>query len=251
MQSRKSIRALVVPTTAIAFLLLAPYSAFAAKGASISLPTDFAAASTRHAFSGFSGFNRGNYTGAGYQGEFTRIESRLGVFDPLYVANKGKSSFTIEDSAGAVRLSAACGAIERTATVRFVTIDLTRLVYDCAFSGPDASPDFRFVLGEPKREGFKQKLLARDLRTGEAVVGGHSFVIDSVHEYQGSKLKSQTPLGYLLQSEGAAVAAVDLLDWSPVVHLRNDLSDSERDAVITVALALSVLRDPANSMLDD
>lgn len=47
------------------------------------------------------------------------------------------------------------------------------------------------------------------------------------------------------------VGAVDMLDWNPIVHVREDLPDSQRKATMIVALSLAVLRDPANSALED
>jgi len=219
------------------------------RDATIRLPEALAAQSTRIEFAGFGGYNKGEYTGAEYHGEFTRSESRLGVFDPLYVANRGKSSFTLVDTAGTTLLSASCEMRRNTATVRVVTLDLDKLAYDCSLTGDQSST--RLVLGEPKREGFKERLLARERRRGEAIVFDHHFVIESVHEYAGSKLRSQTPLGYVIESDGAVAAAVDLLDWSPIVHLSDKLDASQQQAAIAVALALAVLRDPANSALED
>lgn len=240
----------VLAAVALAFVLVS-HAVPGAEGATIRLPDGFAADSTRIEFQGFGGYNRGNYRGEEFRGAFTRIESRLGVFDPLYVANKAKSSFTIEDADGSVLIASECRAVERTTTVRIVSIDFDKLTYECGFSGPEASGDTRFVLGEPKREGFKQKLLAQERRTGEAFVLGREFVFESVHEYHGSRLKSQTPLGYLLTSDGVVVAAVDLLDWNPIVHLSDTLPATERRAATIVALALATLRDPANSTLGD
>ena len=238
-------------TGAILLFSLLPVPAFAAKSATIRLPDDFSAASTRLSFTGFGGKNRGHYSGAEFSGEYTRIESRLGIFDPLYVKHKGKSGFTIDDASGAPALTAECRAVEKTATYKIVTLDLKKLAYSCEFSGQDAIGPMRFVIGEPRREGFKAKFLARDLRTGEASILGHDFLINSVHEYTGSKITSQAPLGYLLESDGVVVGALDLLDWDPVVHLKDSTSESQRKATIIVALSLAVLRDPANSALED
>lgn len=243
-------RTRVLAAAALVFVFVS-HAVIGAKGAAIRLPDSFAAGSTRIEFQGFSGYNRGDYQGAEFHGAFTRIESRLGVFDPLYVASKARSSFTIEEADGSVLIASECQAVERTATVRIVSIDFDKLTYECSFSGPEAPGDTRFVLGEPKRERFKQKLLAQERRSGEAFVLGREFVFESVHEYQGSKLKSQTPLGYLLTSDGVAVAAVDLLDWNPIVHLSDTLPAAERRAATVVALALATLRDPANSTLGD
>lgn len=237
---------------AIASLIgLASGNALAARGAAIRLPDEFAANALRLEFTGFGGYNRGNYLGGAFKGEFTRIESRLGVFDPLLVANRGKSSFTVEDLPGLGGLSADCRATQRVATMRVVTIDLKKLAYQCEFTGIALADEWRLVVGEPKREGFREKLLARERRRGEAFVLGQEILIDSVHNYAGSSLTSQAPLGYLLESNGVVIAVVDLLDWNPIVHLREGLADSVRHAAIVVALSLAVLRDPANSALED
>jgi len=232
-------------------LILIPALVVAAKSATIRLPDGFEAASTRVAFAGFGGYNRGHYSGAEFRGEFTRTESRLGIFDPLYVANKGRSGFTIENPDNATEITADCRVIERSVTIKLVTLDLKKLAYSCEFDGPAAAGEMRFVIGEPKRQGLKERLLARDRRTGEASIFGYDFIVSSVHEYEGSGLASQAPLGYLLESAGTIVGAVDLLDWNPIVHVRDDVSDAQRKATMIVALSLAVLRDPANSALED
>ena len=232
-------------------LCLMPSASTAATDAAIRLPPDFAANSSTISLSGFNGLNKGDYEGGEFKGEFTRIESRLAVFDPLYVANRGQSRFTMQDAAGLTLIEASCEAVERTVGIKFVELDLTKLTYGCEFGGPEATGEMRFVLGEPKREGFRERLLARERRAGEASVLGRDFVFESVHEYEGSRLDAQAPLGYLVRSGETVVAAVDLLDWDPIVHLHSSLTNDERKAAMIVALALSVLRDPANSVLED
>jgi hypothetical protein len=252
MQLNRSIRYLAYCVAAASLLLAALLNSNAeSRSASIRLPDELAASSTRLVFAGFGGYNRGNYAGAEYHGQFTRIESRLGVFDPLYVSNRGKSSFTVEDSANAVLLSASCEMRRNSATVRVVTLDTKQMAYQCEFRGSEGSLDSRLVLGEPKREGFKEKLLARERRRGEAIVLDEHFIIESVHEYENSRRDSQMPLGYVLESGGAVVAAVDLLDWNPIVHVRDDVTETKRRAAYIVSLALAVLRDPAHSTLEE
>ena len=95
------------------------------------------------------------------------------------------------------------------------------------------------------------RLLARDRRIGEAEISGRQYVFESVHEYEGSRLGSQSPLGYLIESDGVVMAAVDLLDWNPIVYLHESLTPDERRSAMTVALSLAVLRDPSNSALED
>jgi hypothetical protein len=250
-RSDYSLLPLVYAAAIASFLSLVPHSAVGAEGATIRLPDEFAAQALRVQFTGFGGYNRGVYVGGEFTGEFTRIESRLGVFDPLFVANRGKSSFTVENSPDLGGLSANCRAVQNVATVRVVTLDLKKLAYQCEFTGIALSDEWRFVLGEPKRNGFREKLLARERRQGEAFVLDQEILIDSVHNYDRSPLTSQSPLGYLLESNGVVIAAVDLLDWNPIVHLREGLADSARQAAVVVALSLAVLRDPVNSALED
>lgn len=233
----------------VGVVLAAPLLALEA--ARMALPDGFATTATRFDASGFGGHNKGQFSLAGFSGEFTRGESRLGVMDPLYVSSKGKSSFSIRDEAGEEILSAECRMGKKTVTIDVVTFDPKKMAYDCDFlSGGDLA-GARLVLGQPKASGFKEKLLAADRRRGEAAIGDQHFTMESVHKYQGSKFSSQAPLGYLVESGGKVVAAVDLLDWNPVVFLPGDLDEGTRRSAIVVALALAVLRDPANSALED
>lgn len=246
--SKFSLCARAVAVTSIALLTLLPAGSIG-RGATIRVPEALSSNATRFEFSGFGGFNKGEYTGAGFRGEFTRSESRLGVFDPLFVSNRGKSSFTLLDDSDTTIIAASCEMRQSTGTLRVVTLDVRKLAYECTFEGGDA--DARMVLGEPKREGFREKLLARDRRSGEATVFGQHFVIESVHEYAGSRLDSQSPLGYVISADGLPVAAVDLLDWNPIVLLPEGESEVQRRAVVAVALTLAVLRDPSVSALED
>lgn len=241
------------PMKVVFFLALAALtaSAPALEAARMALPEGFAAAATRYEATGFGGRNKGEYRLAGYTGKYTRGESRLGVFDPLLVSNKGKSSFTVTGESAQERLSAECKFGKKTVTIDIVTFDPKKMAYDCDFRRDGRLDGSRLVLGQPKADGMKEKLLAKDRRRGEALVAGQHFVIESVHDYDGSKLGSQAPLGYLIDSGGRTVAAVDLLDWNPIVFLLPELDAPARDAALTVALALAVLRDPANSALEE
>jgi hypothetical protein len=54
-----------------------------------------------------------------------------------------------------------------------------------------------------------------------------------------------------LQRGDQLVAAVELTDVNPNLILGADLPDELRHSVLATALALAVLRDPANSALED
>lgn len=222
-----------------------------AKTAEIRVPDGWAAAATRIEFRGFGGFNRGEFSGSVYRGEFQRSESRLGIFDPLYVKNRAGSAFSMRGDDRDSEIHANCRMERKTAAVKVVTLDLKKMSYVCNFSGTPSAAEWSFVIGEPRRKGLKEQFMAYERRLGEASIAGVHMTIRSIHEYHGSPLGSQAPLGYSIESAGAQIAAVDLLDWNPIVHVRNDLTTSERESAVVVALALAVLRDPAHSALEE
>lgn len=228
----------------------APMSAVA----QMELPPGFDGQSARIEIKGIGGRNKGEWrlatpSGESYTGRFTRSETRLGVFDPLVVRNKGKSSFTIVDASGTSLLSAECAFRKVTINVDVVTFDSGKLAYECDFS--DAGNDTWLVIGQPKREGLKQKFLANDLRRGKARIFGELLAMESVHDYAGSKFTSQPPVGYVIRLDDQYVGAVELTDRNPGIYLAPDLARNVEFAVIVASLAIAVLRDPADSALED
>ncbi|NNC78171.1 MAG: hypothetical protein HKN77_09435 [Woeseiaceae bacterium] len=231
-------------------------SATAATTARMELPEEFTASATHIEFSGFGGHNKGTYSfadnrGSHYRGDFKRGESRLGVFDPLLVRNKGKGSFSFRDPGSDAELTAACEFKKYTVNVDVVTFDAKKVAYSCDFRGNSALLGARLIIGQPKRQGMKQKFLARDLRSGESALFDQYLTLESVHDYRGTKLSSQQPVGYLIRSADRIVAAVELTDWNPGIYLSPDLSDDMQRSVLVTALAIAVFRDPAHSALED
>ena len=223
--------------------------------ARMALPPDFEAQATRIEIDGFGGFNKGTYefidiVGNAYAGEFSRSESRLGILDPLVVKSKAKGAFSFVDAGAEISLSAACDMRKLTVNVDVVTLDPKKMAYHCEFHSDNALMAAQLVIGQPKRKGFKEKMLAQDLRRGEAAMFGQNLVIESVHSYRDSKFGSQPPVGYLLKSGDRTVAAVELTDVDPGLYLVEDLSDELRRTIYVTALAIGVFRDPANSALE-
>jgi len=219
--------------------------------ARMELPAEFAERAERITIEGFGGWNKGTYAYRDYQGEFRRGESRLGIFDPLYVSSKGKSSFTLSGPGMADEFAAACEMKKGAVTVGIVTFDPKKLSYRCEFRQNGQLADAQFVLGQPKYDSMKERLLAKDLRRGEAIVFDRHFLIESVHRYAGSPISSQAPVGYLLRNGEQIVAAVELTDVNPSVYVLGDDDDAMRHATSVVVLALAVLRDPAHSTLGE
>jgi len=238
-----------LPAAALAVSLAASVGAF--ETARMELPADFATRAERITIEGFGGHNKGTYEFRDFSGEFRRGESRLGIFDPFYVSNKGQSSFTLTGPGTSGEFAADCEMKKGAVTVGIVTFDPKKLSYRCEFRENGRLADAQFVLGQPKYDSMKERMLAKDLRRGEAIVFDQHFLIESVHRYAGSPISSQAPVGYLVHSGDRLVAAVELTDVNPSVYVLGDDDEPTRKATSIVALALAVLRDPAHSALEE
>lgn len=234
-----------------ALYVLLGLSALGMATARIEIPAELDDAADRLPVTGFGGRNRGSFEFAGYEGEFTRGESRLGIFDPLYVTNRGKSSFTLRRTGSAETISGSCRMEKNAVSIGVVTFDSKKLSYVCDISADGQPQGVTFVLGQPKARGFKEKFLAKDRRRGELLLFGHRLTMESVHAYAGTKLGSQSPVGYLLMQDDRVIAALELTDVNPTIIVARDLADDLRQSVLAGALALAVLRDPADSALED
>jgi hypothetical protein len=232
----------------VGIVALAAWALTAQETARMQLPDDLAARVERQAIEGFGGRNEGRYTLGELTGEFTRIESRWAVGDPLLAQNRGRSSFTVSGPGFDSSLAASCEMRRTAVTVGVVTFDPDKMTYQCDLAGDGSR---LLVLGEPKPENFRARLLARAERRGEASFGGVTLEVRSVHRYEGSRLQAPMPVGYLLEIGGRPVAAVELTDVDPALYLPVGESAEVRAATIVTALALAVLRDPATSALED
>lgn len=236
-------------------LLVLGCAAFAATAAPetarMAMPPEFAVSAERSPASGFGGLNRGAYRLADFGGEFTRIESRWAVFDPLFAASRAKSSFSLQGPGFDSIVAAECRMREGTVTIGILTFDPKKMTYQCSFTRAGLPMDATFVLGELKPENMRARVLARAERGGEALIDGVRVAMRSVHRYEQSRLQSPTPVGYLLSMDERTVAAIELTDVNPTVFIDSTMPLERRNAALIVALALAVLRDPENSALGD
>ena len=213
----------------------------------MALPDELATRVERLSAEGFGGRNEGHYTLGGLAGEFTRIESRWAVADPLVAQNRGKSSFTLSGAGFAPPVAASCEMRRTSVTLGVITFDPDKMTYHCDLDG--ASP--LLMLGQPKPENLRARMLARSDRRGEATFGSVTLAVRSVHNYDGSRLQAPMPVGYLLEIGDRAVGALELTGANPAFYLPTEETAEVRSAVIVTALALAVLRDPASSALED
>jgi len=219
--------------------------------AKMKLPAEFAATAVRLPVDGYGGANRGQFSVGEYSGDFTRTESRLAIFDPLHVSNRGTASFAMRGPGIDDAANAECSFKENVVTVGVVTFDPKKFAFVCELTGGSAVLPGRLTLGEPRPKGLMQRVIARADRRGLAEFGSTLIEIESVHEYQGSRLQAAAPVGYLLTSESRLVGALELTDVNPTVFLADDLPEHARHTTLMAAIAVSLLRDPAESTLGD
>ena len=235
----------------LALGLLQPVLALSLETAAMKLPPDLEEAAVRLPVSGYGGANRGTYSVDEYRGEFERVETRLAIFDPLFASHRGGAQFTMNGPGIDGTISADCSFKQNVATAGIVTFDLKKFAFVCDISGAGADLSGRLVLGEPRPKGFKERLLARATRRGVAEVGGRTIEIESVHDYAGSKFQSQAPVGYVLKADSQVLGALELTDVNPTVFVTGSSSAKDRLATLVAAIAVSLLRDPADSTLAD
>jgi len=234
-----------------ALALAVPLAVTGIETAAMRLPEDFAAAAERLPVAGYGGRNRGEFTVAAYGGQFTRIESRLAVFDPLYASNRGTASFSLTGPDLGSPVAADCEFRENVVTIGVVTFDPKKLAFVCDITAADPALSGRLILGEPRPEGIRQRLLTQAVRRGTAELGSVQIEIESVHQYANSRIQASAPVGYLLRHEATLVGALELTDVNPTLLLRQELPAPVRQSTLIAALAVSLLRDPANSSLGD
>jgi hypothetical protein len=236
---------------AVALALALPIAAVGLNTAAMQLPADFAPTAVRLPVDGYGGANRGRFSIDRYSGQFTRIESRLAVFDPVYASNRGSASFTLEGPDLGGSISAECRFKQNVVTAGIVTFDPKKFAFVCDIEGSELLPDGQLTLGEPRPEGLRQRLAARASRRGLAEFGSIEIEIESVHQYAESRIVAPTPVGYLLSVDSVVGGALELTDINPTIFVADSLDEQNRLAILTAAIAVSLLRDPANSTLGE
>src|SRR5262245_47025592 len=103
----------------------------AQREARMALPDDLATRVERLRADGFGGRNEGDYTLGDAAGEFTRIESRWAIADPLYAQNRGRSSFTLSGAGFDSPVAATCEMRRAAITVGVITFDPEKMTYQC------------------------------------------------------------------------------------------------------------------------
>jgi hypothetical protein len=221
-------------------LILAPLTlAACVEEARIAVPPALAGGE-RIAMTGAGGGRSGAFALGGNRGAFSRDETRLGVFDPLYVRRRSGAGFTLEGPDFPAPLRAECETGEDAVTVGIVTLEPGPMRMTCRMSDGSA-----LTLAASEDGGaFRQAT-----RRGEVTVEGRRFALASVHAAQGGGFETATPLGYALAENGAELAAIDLNGTGAALTLASGADPVARRAALLATAALGLAEDPAESPL--
>lgn len=215
--------------------------------AEMRLPPALAAQGKVLSFEGIGGGNRGRFYVGGWQGSFTRSEERLALFD-AFVTNRGHADFVIEGPGISWTIEADCRMRERLIELEPLSFTPAPMAYACRFTADGQPFPARFELQEA-RSGLADALSRRQ-RQGEIALGGEVVQIRSVHRVEGSPLELASPIGYVFEQQGRTVGAVEL-NGKPRLILADGADEGLSRTVTIAALALALLRDPANSPLGE
>ena len=207
--------------------------------ARIAMPADVAAQTERIELTGMGGWERGRFRLGASEGRFTRSASQARV-DQLLVQNVGGGSFDASGPDFGGALSARCGYHEAEIEAGAIAVPAARLAYGCEFDRDGRHLQGGLLLREvPTSRG----VLAGRTRAGELQVGDLTIGIRAIHQMEGGRLPSGTPLGYAFDIGGRQIGAVDLNGTDKTIYAPR-APGPEREAVLMASLALSIFWDP-------
>lgn len=155
-----------------------------------------------------------------------------------HVRAKAKLTYTLDDGQEGGPLTAACEA--RAVSEK---IDLGALSI-----GDDVQPfDLSCVLSRGGRAVGDLDLhavpptglMVQDRREGRIRLGGETLSLTSIHRFEGGRLPTASPLGYLLARDDQVVAAIDVNHWR-TRKLALPKSPELREAALAASLVLAL-----------
>jgi len=208
------------------------------EAARMALPDGLQARTTEARIEGLGAGTRGNLQVAGNSGAFTRAASQLSLFD-VASFDRGGSTFTVSGPDFPATVNARCRFRQNTVTLGIVGFEPKKLAYECDFDG---LPGARLSVQEAGSSGART---LKAERRGQLAVGGQLFTLRSVHDIVGAALPVAAPIGYVIDSDGAPIAAVELNGTVPRLRLPDATQPQLRRGALIAAIALALLWDPA------
>jgi hypothetical protein len=225
---------------AAAALVAASIVSGCVRDAEIALPSDLRASAERIELTGMGPFPSGSFRLGLSQGRFTRsagTERRLDTF----VSNFGGGSFVAHGADFGGQVAGRCGFDEKEVDIGIAVLPTERLYYGCSFSRQPGGTSGGLMLTEVPTSG---SILAGRTRAGQVAYGPLRLEVRAIHDMEGGRLPSGTPLGYAFFDRGRQIGAVDLNGLDKTIFAPR--SGLEREAVLAASLALSVFWDPGD-----
>ena len=210
------------------------------KEARIAMPSDLSASTQRIELTGMGGWERGDFQLGASPGRFVRAAYQESDDGGFTVRDVGGGSFEVigPDVDGALAANCTFQRAQRDMVAFTLTND--PFAYRCRFSRDRQPIDAGLILEAiPRSPG---KLLSGVTRAGEVHIDGAVVTIHAIHDMEGGRIPSGTPLGYMFDVEGRRIGAVDLNGGTKTIFAPP--AGPERQAVLAASLALSILWDP-------
>lgn len=195
-------------------------------------------------------FNLSNGSAAGtYQRSATSWTHGLGVsvgdtpkVGYRHARARARLTYTLDDGHEGGPLSADCnaGAVAREVSLGSLSIgdDVEPFGLSCVLTrGGQVVGDLDLYAPPPKG------LMVQERREGRIRMGGQTLSLTSVHHFEGHRLPTATPLGYLLSQGDQVVGAVDVNGWR-TSRLVLPRSPELRDAALAASLVLALQWQP-------
>ncbi len=204
--------------------------------ARMQLPPELSA-SASEALGPVGGGRRGEFKLDGAPLRYERESSTWQLFDRALEFGSAPLRFEWQRASGPRRAS--CTARRHELQAGVLAVELRPFQLRCEWEGGEGGEGGRAQLSLSER----RVRATLDQREGEYQRGSQRLQISSVHQYEGSPLSSQRPLGYLMRVDGRVVGALDLVGGTPRLW-RPDASSAP--AVTEAATALALLWEPGS-----
>ena len=179
----------------------------------------------------------GDFKLAEAPGRFTRSADRLTLFDQTFVGRTGASSFTLAGG-----LAGECRYRETEVNAGIVSLKSDRFALRCGFSRDGRRLAAELLLEAD--EGPLGRLDGSARRIGTLWYDGVEKTVRSVHRDRAGGLPTRAPLGYVFETDGRSIGAVETNGVDRVVYLPR--TSQYREAVVAGALAVATFWDPAD-----